>query len=189
MGGFIWWDSKPRRQHLSSPEKTAPRRQEGESDYIQVCNKGSRQSEHHRSDIKLRNFTFCVLNMQAHWIRVVCTSAIWGQSCFLVCLEESQMAASCIPQLLSSHHGEGGRILWVTVWGALIHIWRPGMADGCDISCLSLWQEIFAFHTSNHLSGLHKFILDLISISTMYQNWLWLWQKQHNHYVKGPSRS
>ena len=29
-------------KHLSSPEKTAPRRQEEESVYIQVCNKGSR---------------------------------------------------------------------------------------------------------------------------------------------------
>ena len=68
MGGFIWWDSEPRRPHLSHPEKTAPRRQEVESDYIQVCNKGSRRSEYQRSDIKLRNFTFCVWNMQAHWV-------------------------------------------------------------------------------------------------------------------------
>ena len=36
------------RQHLSSSEKTAPRRQEGKSSYIQVCNKGSRQSEQRR---------------------------------------------------------------------------------------------------------------------------------------------
>ena len=44
---FIWWEclgSKPRRQHLSGSEKTAPRRPEGKSCYIQVCNKGNRQS-------------------------------------------------------------------------------------------------------------------------------------------------
>ena len=78
MGGFIWWDSEPRRQHLSSPEKTAPRRQEVESDYIQVCNKGSRQSEHQGSDIKLRNFTFCVWNTQAHYSFVSCAPQLAG---------------------------------------------------------------------------------------------------------------
>ena len=41
-------DSELGRQHLSSPEKTAPGRWEVESGYIQVCNKGSRQSEHQR---------------------------------------------------------------------------------------------------------------------------------------------
>ena len=27
-----------------------------------------------------------------------------------------------------------------------IHIWRPEISDGCDISCLLIWQEIFSFH-------------------------------------------
>ena len=40
-------DSESQRQHLSSSEKTDPKRQERKSDYIQVCNKGGRQSEHH----------------------------------------------------------------------------------------------------------------------------------------------
>ena len=40
----------------------------------------------------------------------------------------------------------GGSVLWIAVWGALIHIWRPEIADGCDISCLLIWQEIFSFH-------------------------------------------
>ena len=39
-------DSEPGRQHLSSSEKTALRRQEGKSGYKQVCNKGSKQPEH-----------------------------------------------------------------------------------------------------------------------------------------------
>ena len=50
-------------------KKTARRRQEGKSGYIQVCNKGSRQSEHQRSDIELRNLAFSVLedaNLGAH---------------------------------------------------------------------------------------------------------------------------
>ena len=41
----------------------------------------------------------------------------------------------------------GGGIRWITVLGALIHIWRPEVPDGCDISCLLIWQEIFSFHT------------------------------------------
>ena len=35
----------------------------------------------------------------------ICSSAIWGQPCFLAPLKERQMAASCFPQLLSNHHG------------------------------------------------------------------------------------
>ena len=31
--------------------------------------------------------------------------------------------------------------------GALGHIWMPEIADGCDISCLLIWQEIFSFHS------------------------------------------
>ena len=39
----------------------------------------------------------------------------------------------------------GGSIPWIVVLGALVHIWRPGSADGRDISCLLIWQEIFPF--------------------------------------------
>ena len=67
------------------------------------------------------------------------TSAVWGPSSFLV------HVASCSPQLLSSYCG-GDTICWITVWGARIHFWRPEIADGYDISCLLIWQEIFSFH-------------------------------------------
>ena len=46
------------------------------------------------------------------------TSAVRGQPCVLF----TWLLA--FPQLLSDHSG-GGRIRWVTVWGALIHMWRP----------------------------------------------------------------
>ena len=45
----------------------------------------------------------------------------------------------------------GGGICWIAILGALIHIWRPGNADSCDISHLLIWQEIFSFHTPHHL--------------------------------------
>ena len=64
-----------------------------------------------------------------------------AKSCFLVHL------ASCIPQFLSNHCGRGG-ICWIAVLGARIHIWRPEMADGCDMSCLLIWQETFSFLTT-----------------------------------------
>ena len=63
-------DSQPRRQHLSSSEKTAPKRQKGKSGYTQVCNKGIRQSEQRPGITEFTPF--------------ICTSAIWNQSCFLV---------------------------------------------------------------------------------------------------------
>ena len=56
------------------------------------------------------------------------------------------MAASCIPQLLSNHHGVGVAASPGSVLGALIHNWRPEITDGGDISCLLIWQEIFSFH-------------------------------------------
>ena len=40
----------------------------------------------------------------------------------------------------------GGRILWISVLGALIPIWRQEITDSCDISCLLIWQELFSFH-------------------------------------------
>ena len=47
------------------------------------------------------------------------------------------MAFSCIPPAPpQSSWGGGGRIRWITVWGSLIHIWRPEIADGGDISYL-----------------------------------------------------
>ena len=57
------------------------------------------------------------------------TSALWGRPCFLVLLKDWQIAASCIPPTpqLSSIH-------WIAILGALIHIWRPEIAAGCNIS-------------------------------------------------------
>ena len=39
-----------------------------------------------------------------------------------------------------------------SVLGALIHIWWPEITDGCDISCLLIWQEIFSFHSVQNYS-------------------------------------
>ena len=39
-----------------------------------------------------------------------------------------------------------GSIRWIAVLGALIHVWRPVIAGGCDISYLLIWQETFSFH-------------------------------------------
>ena len=72
---FIWWKClalwAPRRQHLSSAEKTAPRKWDGKPGYIQVCNKGSRKSEHQKLDIKLKNLAFYLwenARLWAYWI-------------------------------------------------------------------------------------------------------------------------
>ena len=58
------------------------------------------------------------------------------------------MAISCIPLApqQSPWRVGGNSIHGITVLGALIHIWRPEIADGCDISYLLIWQEIFSFH-------------------------------------------
>ena len=40
-----------------------------------------------------------------------------------------------------------GSILWIPVLGALIHIWRPEIADSCDIFLfIDTAREIFTSH-------------------------------------------
>ena len=55
---------------------------------IQVCKKGSRQSEQQRSDIQLRNLAFCVWEDASLWARCIHSFLMHfsylGQSCFLV---------------------------------------------------------------------------------------------------------
>ena len=74
------------------------------------------------------------------------------------CIHSFQMHLSCLgpilflssPCFLHSPHSSAitvgvGIIRWITIWGALTHIWRPEIADGCDISCLLIWQRYFHF--------------------------------------------
>ena len=106
----------------------------GKSGYIQVCNKGSRQSEQQRSGIKLRNLAFCALE-DAALLPFICTSAILSHSsCFLP--SPSSSAKWC----WNPTHTAGSQF-----GGARIHIWRPEVTDW-DISCLLIWQEIFSLH-------------------------------------------
>ena len=81
----------------------------GESAYIQVCSKGSRQSEHQRSGVKLRNVAFYVwedASLWTHWIQSFHTQlSCLGQPCFPVHLKELQTAASCFPPALQPYHG------------------------------------------------------------------------------------
>ena len=62
------------------------------------------------------------------------------------------MAAACIPASSSAIIVRGGGICWITVLGALIHIWKPEINDNCDISYLLIWQEIFSFHSPSPCS-------------------------------------
>ena len=47
---------------------------------------------------------------------------------------------------------EGRGIPWIAVLGALSHIWRPEVTDGCDISCLLTWQETSLFNMGNEIT-------------------------------------
>ena len=75
----------------------------------------------------------------------ICSSAIWGQPCFPAHLKGWQVAASCFPPAPQPSPW-GVAASPGSVLGALIHIWRPEIIDGCDISHLLIWQEIFSFH-------------------------------------------
>ena len=120
----------------------------GESGYIQVCNKGRRQSEQ-RSSTKLRNLAFYVWedgSFWAHWINSLHLHLSYlGPNLFPFspCFVHSPSSPAVT---LGS-----GCIHLIAVLGALIYIWRPEIADGCDLSCLwqEIWQEIFSFHSLN----------------------------------------
>ena len=79
------------------------------------------------------------------FIPFICTSAIWGQSCFLIHLASCTLPA---PQQLGLGGAWGGAATSTgshgsqLVLGALIHIRRPEIAGGCDLSCLLIWQEV-----------------------------------------------
>ena len=134
----------------------------GKSGYIQVCNKGSRQSEPQRSGIKLRNLAFSAWE-DAILIPFICTSAIGPilshSSCFLH--SPSSWAKWC----WNPTHTVG------SVWGALIHIWRPEITDGCDISCLLIWQEMFSFHKAVQVILKHIDVWELLPYKFRWNSW------------------
>ena len=96
------------------------------------------------------------------FILLICSSALWCQILF-PCSTLGVADGSFLhpfPQFLSIYLGEGeggsGSICWITVLGTLIHIWRPEIAEGCDISCLLIWQEIFSFHKAKAFSQIRS---------------------------------
>ena len=80
------------------------------------------------------------------FIPFICSSAIWGQPCFPVHLKKQQMAASCIPQLLSRHHGG-----WQY---PLDQFWEPSFTTGDQKSLMAViflvyWYGRRYFHFAN----------------------------------------
>ena len=75
----------------------------------------------------------------------ICTSHIWGLSCFYFTLRSGRWLLLAFSQLYGSRRG-GGSIPWITVLGALIHLWRPGITDACDVSCSLVRRAIVSFH-------------------------------------------
>ena len=144
---FIWWEcvgfwvQETASQYLW---KKCSKEQEGKSSYIQVCNKESRQSEHQRSGIELKNVAYYAWEDASLWAHRI-------QSFYMHLNYLGPNLFPCSPCFSHSPSFsvitlEGGSTLWITVLGTLTHIWRPEVADGCYISCLIIWQEIFSFH-------------------------------------------
>lgn len=67
----MFWTQSPGDRISVALRKLLQGGRRGELGYIQACNKGSKQSEHQRLDIKLRNLAFYVwedASLWAHWI-------------------------------------------------------------------------------------------------------------------------
>ena len=138
----------------SSSEKTVPRRTEGESNYILVCNKRSRQSEHQRSDFKLRNLVFCVwedTSFWAQWIRSLpmhlCSGGgggggVWGggstNPVLLFTLKSGRWLLLAFPQLLSNH----GRGLTASVG---CQFWEPSFTFGGQKSTMAMIFPVYCY--------------------------------------------
>ena len=69
------------------------------------------------------------------------------QTLFPCSFKQWQMATSCIPPAPLQSLGWWGEHSLDRSFGTLIHMWRPEVTDGCDISCLLVQQEIFSFHS------------------------------------------
>ena len=98
-------------------------------------------------DLVSRNLTVYVWEDASLWAR-------WIHSFHMHLSYLGPILFSCSPGSLHSPSSSAitagvGSIHWIAVWGALIPIWRPEITDGCGISCLLIWQELFSFHISS----------------------------------------
>ena len=88
----------------------------------------------------------------------LCTSALWGQSCFIVHL------ASCIPPApLWSLSGVAASTGWEPLFTSEI-------TDGCDISCWLIWRRYFHFTVLPHGNKFNR-----------------IWETVHDHFCFGPT--
>ena len=103
-----------------------------------------------RSGTKLRKLAFCYwedASLWSHWIHSFHMKLSYLGPTLFPCSPQGATDGCFLHSPSSSAITMGsGSIPWITVLGALTHIWRPEIIDGCDISCLLIWQEIFSFH-------------------------------------------
>ena len=142
---FIWWQCLRLQaleiQNLSSSEKTAPKRQQGKSGCMQVCNKGSRQSEDQRSCTKLRNVAFYVCMGRCK--PLVSLDSIFPYAAQLsganpvsrLTLRGGRWLLLAFPQLLSHHHGG-----WQH---PLDQFWEPSFTFGDQKSLMAVTFLIY----------------------------------------------
>ena len=117
---------------------------------IQVCKRENRQSEHQRSDIKLRNLAFYSMER---------CKPLGSLNLFL--LYAPQISGTnplsvltlllAFSQFLSDHHaGQGMAASAGSQFGEPSFTFgsQKSITDGCDISCWLTWQKTFSFHTA-----------------------------------------
>ena len=97
----------------------------------------------------------CTGRCEPQWIHSfhMCCSYL-GPTCSPCCLHS--------PRSLAVTMGEWQHLLGHSL-GVLIHIWSLEVADGCDISYLLIWQEIFSSHRVNSKSPSHFLLVPLIT--------------------------
>ena len=127
---------------------TAPRRQEGKSGYTSL-----HQGKQAVCKAKIR---YAVKEFSVLWegaasglaesVPFTIASTVRGQPCFPAHL------ALASPPLLSHHRGGDG-ILWVAVWGALIHIWLPYSLHRRTLIVGGVTHSRSAFSQCHCLSG------------------------------------
>ena len=86
--------------------------------------------------------SFSLFHFRVHSFHMY-LSSLGPNSVSLFTLRSSRWILLAFPS--SANTMGGGSLCLITVWGAHIHICRPEITDGYDISCLLIWQEIFHF--------------------------------------------
>ena len=150
----------------------------GKLGYIQVCNKGSRQAEHQRSDIRLRSLAFYVWEDASLWTH-------WVYSFHMHLNYLSGANPVSVITLRSGRWLHSPSSSAITVGGGSIHwisVWEPSFTFGGQTSLMAVTFLVYWYDRRYcHFTSCNNLIMETNPKGIIY-NWitlLYTW-KEHS---------